>query len=218
MDCLDRTNVVQSILARQSLVDQLVAAGARLQTNSSSSVLSMPFEGNLVKHFRALWGSNADAISVLYAGTPALKGDFTRTGKRTKRGVLADGLNSAKRYVINNFIDEINQAAVEAMLGTRDIDREAGGGVATAVAQEFSVMEPDISPSEARFWIRSFEQGSSNNSGSDETFWFQPLSSLVGASTSTGTSSSSDEEEEEKLERATEEFYEVKDDFPELEG
>jgi hypothetical protein len=29
--------------------------------------------------------------------------DFTKTGKRTKRGMLADGYNSAKRYVINNF-------------------------------------------------------------------------------------------------------------------
>ena len=37
------------------------------------------------------------------------QGDFTRTGKRTKRGVLQDGLNSAFRYIINNFVDDWNQ-------------------------------------------------------------------------------------------------------------
>lgn len=225
MDCLDRTNVVQSIIARQSLVDQLMAAGAQLQPNASTSVLAMPFEGKLVKCFRALWGSNADAISVLYAGTPALKGDFTRTGKRTRRGMLADGLNSAKRYVINNFIDEINQAAVEAMLGMGVLL----GSPTTAtsdVAQECSAIEPDISPTEARSWIKSFEQGrigtnsnstgSSHNvtssRGSDDAFWFQPLTALIGPSASPSTL-----EEEESVE-VTGDFYEVKDDFPELEG
>lgn len=43
--------------------------------------------------------------SMLYAGTPALKGDFTRTGQRTKLGLLQDGTNSAIRYVVNNFQD-----------------------------------------------------------------------------------------------------------------
>lgn len=43
--------------------------------------------------------------SMLYAGTPALKGDFTRTGQRTKMGLLQDGTNSAIRYVVNNFQD-----------------------------------------------------------------------------------------------------------------
>lgn len=46
-----------------------------------------------------------NATSILYAGTPALKGDFTRTGQRTKLGLLQDGTNSAIRYVVNNFQD-----------------------------------------------------------------------------------------------------------------
>ena len=33
--------------------------------------------------FRNAWTDNADALSILYTGTPALKTDFTRTGKRT---------------------------------------------------------------------------------------------------------------------------------------
>jgi hypothetical protein len=131
MDCLDRTNVVQSVLARWSLRQQVQVlfgggreggkeGGKKLEGGKEErDVLQLPYEG-LEKAFRSLWGGNADAISVLYAGTPALKGDFTRTGRRTKVGMVSDGLNSAKRYVINNFVDSENQRAVEALLGTSD--------------------------------------------------------------------------------------------------
>jgi hypothetical protein len=55
--------------------------------------------------FRNSWADNADAMSMLYTGTPALKTDFTRTGKRTMKGAAADGYNSVTRYYINNFTD-----------------------------------------------------------------------------------------------------------------
>ncbi|CAN0054094.1 unnamed protein product, partial [Hapterophycus canaliculatus] len=54
---------------------------------------------------------------MLYAGTPALKGDFTRTGQRTKMGLLQDGTNSAIRYVVNNFQDHRRQESVDLLLG-----------------------------------------------------------------------------------------------------
>ena len=54
---------------------------------------------------RNIWADNADACSVQYAGTGALKTDFTRTGKRTFAGLLQDGVNSMVRYWKNNFMD-----------------------------------------------------------------------------------------------------------------
>ena len=47
-----------------------------------------------------------------YAGTSALKGDFTRTGKRTQAGVLADGVNALTRFYKNNFIDRERQLLI----------------------------------------------------------------------------------------------------------
>ena len=44
-------------------------------------------------------------MSYLYTGTPALKTDFTRTGKRTHQGAFNDGVNAVTRYFINNFTD-----------------------------------------------------------------------------------------------------------------
>lgn len=52
-----------------------------------------------------MWSDNADVMSYLYTGTPALKTDFTRTGRRTYRGAMDDGINSVTRYYINNFTD-----------------------------------------------------------------------------------------------------------------
>ena len=67
---------------------------------------------------------NADHISRLYAGTPALKGDFTRTGKRTRRGALDDGVNSLQRYYVNNFIDADRQEGMDLLVGDAEFNSE----------------------------------------------------------------------------------------------
>jgi hypothetical protein len=72
-------------------------------TTAAAAAASDALTPALAKQFRDVWGNNADEVAVLYAGTPALKGDFTRTGRRTKLGAAKDGVNSAQRYVINNF-------------------------------------------------------------------------------------------------------------------
>jgi len=46
-----------------------------------------------------VWADNGDRISFIYAGTGAIKADFTRTGSRTWMGLLNDGVNSVvSRY------------------------------------------------------------------------------------------------------------------------
>jgi hypothetical protein len=56
-------------------------------------------------------------MSILYTGTPALKTDFTRTGKRTFRGGIDDGINALQRYYINNFCDGYNHDCYDICLG-----------------------------------------------------------------------------------------------------
>lgn len=63
--------------------------------------------------FRDAWTNNANVISLLYSGTPALKTDFTRTGKRTWKGAIDDGINSVKWYYINQFTDGFNQDGLD---------------------------------------------------------------------------------------------------------
>jgi len=114
MDCLDRTNVVQSVLARNLLHRQLHSLGL---AGKPTGEAFQPLPAGLEACFRLFWADNADIISVLYAGTGALKVDFTRTGKRTKKGALDDGKKSLQRYIINNFYDGTRKNAIDAFLG-----------------------------------------------------------------------------------------------------
>jgi phosphatidylinositol 4-phosphatase len=101
MDNLDRTNVVQSLFARRSLIMQL---GHLSLLENSSYIMNSPFK-TFEKIYKSVWANNADAISLGYAGTGALKVDFTKTGKRTLKGIFNDGVNSCMRYYINNLTD-----------------------------------------------------------------------------------------------------------------
>jgi hypothetical protein len=111
MDCLDRTNVVQSMLGRWALNRQLVDLGVLSPGETFTS------DSGFESLFRKLWADNADVVSKSYSGTGALKTDFTRTGQRTKAGALQDLNNSISRYARNNFADGPRQDAFDLFLG-----------------------------------------------------------------------------------------------------
>lgn len=111
MDCLDRTNVVQSMLARHTLNRMLTDVGILQKGDTFTSDDEFEFL------FRNIWADNADVVSRSYSGTGALKTDFTRTGKRTKAGALQDLNNSITRYARNNFLDGPKQDAFDLFLG-----------------------------------------------------------------------------------------------------
>lgn len=112
MDCLDRTNVVQSTLGRWFLQKQLTDAKI-IDGYTEWQVLDPAF--NLV--FQNIWADNADYVSNSYSGTGALKTDYTRTGKRTKKGALNDLINSITRYIKNNYLDGSRQDGYDLFLG-----------------------------------------------------------------------------------------------------
>jgi hypothetical protein len=126
IDCLDRTNVVQTAFARRVLGHQLSLAAKEPFLHSKFVPERRQTQQNFLPEFsdsklellyREMWGDNGDQLSMLYAGTRALKRDVTRKGKRTRQGVLDDGMNSAKRYFINNFKDPRYQRALDMILG-----------------------------------------------------------------------------------------------------
>ncbi|KII89160.1 hypothetical protein PLICRDRAFT_40794 [Plicaturopsis crispa FD-325 SS-3] len=114
IDCLDRTNVVQSAFARHVMNKQL---GAVALLNPGVDVGRT--EAEIV--FNNAWANNGDAISRAYAGTSALKGDFTRTGKRDLSGMLNDGVNSLARMYTSTFSDWFHQAVIDYFLAHRNL-------------------------------------------------------------------------------------------------
>lgn len=121
MDNLDRTNVVQSLFARRAALRAVALAHPEIAISPKSALDSGLPEFELA--FKDAWGENADAVSMAYAGTPALKADFTKLGRRTKLGMLNDARHSMTRYVLNNFLDGDRHDAMEALLHPEDACR-----------------------------------------------------------------------------------------------
>ena len=119
VDCLDRTNVVQMVIAKNALENQLGKLGLLVPSESRSVDLPVEFK----KKFLSLWANMGDAISLQYAGTSALKGDYTRTGERNLAGIMKDGVTSANRYYLR-FRDNYRQLAIDVLQGVKLTDEE----------------------------------------------------------------------------------------------
>ncbi|CAG8465940.1 11156_t:CDS:10 [Funneliformis mosseae] len=135
MDCLDRTNVVQSALAREVLNLQMLRLGISEFIDGGFSHYEQ-FE-NI---FNDVWANNGDSISREYAGTSALKGDFTRN----LQGVVNDASNSLARMFQNTFKDFFRQATIDYILGNHSIE------VFQELQQKFEASQPG----EAERWAK----------------------------------------------------------------
>ena len=141
MDCLDRTNVVQSAFGQRALEKQLQEEGLTLNLQSDPST----------SWFNSLWADNGDAISKQYSSTAALKGDFTRTRKRNYRGMLNDFGLTLSRYYTNIVNDYFSQAAIDYLLGN----------VTSRVFEEF---ESDMMSKDPAISMRSVRQNAIDTS------------------------------------------------------
>lgn len=104
LDCLDRTNLIQTIISQMAIESFLEHRGERAASDFWS------------RHAN-LWADNGDALSKIYAGTGALKSSFTRTGKMSFAGAIADVRKSATRLYYNNFADKARQNTIDTLLG-----------------------------------------------------------------------------------------------------
>ncbi|KAF2073687.1 hypothetical protein CYY_005004 [Polysphondylium violaceum] len=114
LDCLDRTNLVQSMIGINVLEKWLHL----LEFEWKCKDTNLPG----AKQIKLAWANNGDAISFQYAGTGALKGDYTRTGKRNTKGKFKDGVNSLTRYYINTFLDKMRQVSIDLFLGSITVE------------------------------------------------------------------------------------------------
>ncbi|GFF53911.1 inositol-1,4,5-trisphosphate 5-phosphatase 1 [Aspergillus lentulus] len=104
LDCLDRTNLVQTIISMMALESFFRQRGAHIDPE------------HRLRH-STLWADNGDALSRIYAGTGALKSSFTRHGKMSLAGALADARKTATRLYVNNFSDKARQRTIDLLLG-----------------------------------------------------------------------------------------------------
>ena len=95
MDCLDRTNSVQSFVGIEMLRYQLAqVVGDELEM------------GRFRELYRQMWIINGDCISRIYAGTGAIQG----------KSMTQDLQRSLTRAIQNNFLDNTKQDAMDTFL------------------------------------------------------------------------------------------------------
>ena len=98
LDCLDRTNCVQTFIGLDVVVRQLEA----LEGGAVKPQTLARFD----EVFRAMWVNNGNEISKIYAGTGAIQG-----GSK-----LMDGARSAARTIQNNLLDGSKQEAFDLLI------------------------------------------------------------------------------------------------------
>uniref|UniRef100_A0AC34GS00 Phosphoinositide 5-phosphatase n=1 Tax=Panagrolaimus sp. ES5 TaxID=591445 RepID=A0AC34GS00_9BILA len=112
LDCLDRTNCVQTLVGMKALLLQL----QDLQAEKYKTKITARFEETL----RDMWQKNGDQCSIIYAGTGALEGkskikDASRSIARTFQNNLMDGAKqeSFDLFLLGNgyFDDEFDKAS-----------------------------------------------------------------------------------------------------------
>jgi len=107
--------------------------------------------------YRNTWADHANLVSVQYSGTGALKTDFTRTGVRTRYGMLEvisicifsfpnitfyitmffkDGWNACLRYVKNNFSDGKRTDGMRLLVGEASVSDYMATYISTKKAKE----------------------------------------------------------------------------------
>jgi hypothetical protein len=167
LDCLDRTNLVQTIISSMAFESFLSQQGGRLSSDLQ------------VRH-STIWADNGDALSKIYAGTGALKSSFTRHGKMSLAGALADARKSATRLYVNNFTDKARQKTIDLLLGrlANQMPVYLYDPINDLVVEELNRRTLEYSSrKQVRFWVGTFNvNGRNEGPGTDLTPWLFPES------------------------------------------
>lgn len=109
IDCLDRTNIACKFICLQKMNEELKDLRLLKPTKAK-------------KKISALWADHGDYLSSQYASTNALKGDYTRYGKRSYKGMINDGILTLVRFYHGFITDYFSQIVIDFLLGNEDQD------------------------------------------------------------------------------------------------
>ncbi|TWU78378.1 inositol polyphosphate 5-phosphatase [Metarhizium rileyi] len=170
LDCLDRTNLIQTLIS-QMAVESFLAH----RSDYAASDFWM-------RH-SSLWADNGDSLSKIYAGTGALKSSFTRHGKMSLAGAMADMRKSVQRIYHNNFIDPSRQVTIDMLLGRLmgQAPVHLFDPISDFVSVELSKRSDEFTSSEnITIWTGTFNlNGRTDGVGHDLSPWLFGASAVV---------------------------------------
>jgi len=123
LDCLDRTNAVQTKFGFYAFYKILVSLNSGLLQYFTGDFAYEPlkmFESSATPFFeslRKLWADNGDAISKIYTGTGATTSSVTRKGDKSGITSFIDHkLKTLSRFYLNTFDDDFKQEIIDILL------------------------------------------------------------------------------------------------------
>ncbi|KAH8696712.1 polyphosphoinositide phosphatase Fig4 [Talaromyces proteolyticus] len=110
IDCLDRTNAAQFVIAKRALGYQLHALGVIEETQ-------IEYDTDAVNMFTNMWHDHGDTIAIQYGGSHLVNtmATYRKTNQWTSQS--RDMVESFKRYYNNSFLDAQRQEAYNLFLG-----------------------------------------------------------------------------------------------------
>jgi hypothetical protein len=103
LDCLDRTNLIQSKIAYDILTVILAKCGFDVKKifgtdNIVKAADNIKIPNVMVDNLKNVWADNGDTISKHYTGTGSTHTNVTRTGRRDLKGIMDHGLKTLGRF------------------------------------------------------------------------------------------------------------------------
>lgn len=122
LDCLDRTNLIQTKVAYDVLNTILIKCGFDIKSifNADSIVLAADNHqtcDQFIINLKNVWADNGDLISKHYTGTGSTHTNVTRTGKRDLKGIMDHGFKSLSRFYNQYMEDNYKQEVIDLILG-----------------------------------------------------------------------------------------------------
>nr|XP_008121699.1 PREDICTED: synaptojanin-2 [Anolis carolinensis] len=143
LDCLGRTNTVQSFIALEVLLTQLGSLGLN----------SKPIVERFLESYKAMWTHNGHNLSRIFTGSRAKE-------RKAKVGKLKDGARSMSRTIQSNFFDGVKQEAIDLLLTGDFYSEEYADKERMLLDHTAWLMTPSIlkSMSERQFEFTNFKR------------------------------------------------------------
>ena len=126
LDCLDRTNVVQTRISWKIL--EKMFNFLKIEKNNMLNIFN-PNEnfftlGNntFKENIKDIWADNGDKISIQYAGTASTITTVTKTGGHNLMGFIQHSIATVSRIYQGNFEDDFKQDCINILL-QKNIDQ-----------------------------------------------------------------------------------------------
>jgi hypothetical protein len=173
LDCLDRTNFVQTALAWSVLIGAL--RQLRLAVGDDDTMT----ETHLYGVFLKLWEENGVQLSTQYAGAASSKSKYTRKDQTTVgflSGVFDAAKTTTQRLYANTFLDTARQLAMDAVLG-KGVDPNAAKRDAAYNAELRKRIDQFSSVTDRYIMVATWNVNGQEPSDEDITPWLLPNTS-----------------------------------------